>query len=559
MQEDLELLRRYNAEHSEDAFTELVRRQVDLVYSAALRLADGDTHRAEDVTQQVFTELARQAQKLARHPALTGWLYTTTRRMALRARRTEWRREAREQEAHTMNELLRETAPGQNWNELRPVLDEAMHRLGDADRLALLLRYFQNKSLRDVGLALGLSENAARMRVERALNKLRVQLARRGVTSTVAALALMLTGNAVTAAPAAFVTTLSGASLAGAAAGTGTTLTLLKIMSATKLKLGIISAIVVAGLATPLVMQHEAQAKLRGENGVLRRQLDGLAVLQTDNLRLANLLAQAKSVRPSSNDPADELLRLRAEVTRLRGDSQELAKLKSAGAPNVTDPAAVEMKSWLARVNQLKQRLEQFPDKKVPELQFLTDQDWLNAARSSLDTEEDYRRALSGLRSSAAGKVAAAVQPALSQYLKEHNWQFPTDLSQLQPYLKTPMDDAVLQRYAIVPAENVPNVHMGGGSIITQKTPVDEEYDSRVVIGPNGYGSSFSEPIDTMMNELAPAAKILDSAMKAFAAANNGRDPIDPSQLQPYLKTPEEQAALQKVIEVRARSQGGNK
>src|SRR5512138_2081979 len=116
MIEDLELLRRYAAERSEAAFAELTRRHVDLVYSAALRLVHGDVPSAEDVTQQVFTEVARQAKRLARHPALVGWLYTTTRWIALRANRTEQRRQAREQEAYMMKELLHDDASSANWD-----------------------------------------------------------------------------------------------------------------------------------------------------------------------------------------------------------------------------------------------------------------------------------------------------------------------------------------------------------------------------------------------------------------------------------------------------------
>ncbi|HKW27774.1 MAG TPA: sigma factor, partial [Verrucomicrobiae bacterium] len=102
MTEDTELISSYAADGSEAAFAELTRRHVDLVYSAALRLVNGDVHSAQDVTQQVFTEVARQAKRLARHPALVGWLYTTTRLMAMRINRTEQRRRTREQEAETM-------------------------------------------------------------------------------------------------------------------------------------------------------------------------------------------------------------------------------------------------------------------------------------------------------------------------------------------------------------------------------------------------------------------------------------------------------------------------
>src|SRR5580698_4362914 len=124
MSEDAELLRRYAVEHSEAAFAELIRRHVDLAYSAALRLVNGDTHRAQDVTQQVFAEFARQAKRLMRHPAPVGWLYTTTRLIALRIIRTEQRRSAREQEANTMNELFLESTPEPDWSRLRPVLED---------------------------------------------------------------------------------------------------------------------------------------------------------------------------------------------------------------------------------------------------------------------------------------------------------------------------------------------------------------------------------------------------------------------------------------------------
>ena len=155
MHEDAELLRQYATDRSEAAFTELIRRQVDLVYSAALRLMNGDVHRAQDVTQQVFSELALQAKRLTRHPALAGWLYTTTRLMALRAKRTEQRRTAREQEANAMNELLREPGPEQDWKHLGPVLEDAMHELGEKDRLAVLLRFFSEQEPQGGGAGVG--------------------------------------------------------------------------------------------------------------------------------------------------------------------------------------------------------------------------------------------------------------------------------------------------------------------------------------------------------------------------------------------------------------------
>src|ERR1035438_9324662 len=217
MTEDAELLSRYATERSEVAFAELTRRHVDLVYSAALRLVNGNVHSAQDVTQQVFTELARQAKRLARHPALVGWLYTTTRLMALRMNRTEQRRAAREQEANTMNELLHDDTPPLDWSQLSPVIENALHELSEEDRHAILLRFFQIKTLNEVGAGLHLTENAARMRVDRALEKLRGKLVRRGITTTAAALAAVVSANAVQGAPAGFAATISTAAIAGSA------------------------------------------------------------------------------------------------------------------------------------------------------------------------------------------------------------------------------------------------------------------------------------------------------------------------------------------------------
>jgi RNA polymerase sigma factor (sigma-70 family) len=298
--EDAQLLRRYALDGSEAAFGELVRRHVDLVYSAAVRVLNGDNHRAQDVTQQVFSELARQAKTLSRHPSLVGWLYTTTRHMGLHVVRSEQRRATREKEATSMNELLCEPDSEPAWTELRPVLDDAMHELGETDRGAVLLRYFKNQTLGEIGREMGLSENAVRMRVERALDKLRVCLARRGVTSTGSALALALSTQAVGAAPAGFVATLASASLAGATAASGSSLTFLQIMTATKLKLGL-AALVIATAGTTLLIQQPSHARIRRENELLRQQL---AAVTSDNEYLSNRLLRAKSaLRPALPAP----------------------------------------------------------------------------------------------------------------------------------------------------------------------------------------------------------------------------------------------------------------
>jgi len=133
-----ELLRRYVDDRSEPAFEELVEQHIDLVFSSALRRVNGDVATAQDVTQAVFTELARNAPKLTQHTSLAGWLYTSTRYLATKTLRTEQRRRCHEQEAHEMNKLLHSTDLDTTWQELRPMLDDAMHDLSSTDREAPL-------------------------------------------------------------------------------------------------------------------------------------------------------------------------------------------------------------------------------------------------------------------------------------------------------------------------------------------------------------------------------------------------------------------------------------
>ncbi len=323
MTEDAELLSRYAAEQSEAAFAELTRRHVDLVHSAALRLMNGDLHAAQDVTQQVFTEVARQAKRLARHPALVGWLYTTTRLMALRMNRTEQRRQAREQEANMMNQLLHDDTPPVDWNRLRPVIEDAMHELDDRDRHAVLLRYFQNKTLNEVGAELNLTENAARMRVDRALEKLRGKLARHGITTTATALAAVVAANAVQAAPAGLAATISAAAIAGSAVQASTLIVATKAIVMTTLQKTIVAAALAAAVGTGVYAVHQG-AQLRGQLRSLKEQQAPMTAqiqqLQQERDQAAGQLAALRdeNARLKSGSNTTELLKLRGQVGALR-------------------------------------------------------------------------------------------------------------------------------------------------------------------------------------------------------------------------------------------------
>lgn len=218
MSESQTLPTEYVATSSEAAFRELGARCVDLVYSAAVRLVNEDTHLAEDVAQTVFTDLARIARHLSRQVMLGGWLNRHTCFVASKTLRTERRRRARERQAAEMN--AREDHSAANLASIAPLLDEAINALGAEDRTAILLRYFEQNDFASVGAALGSNEEAVRKRADRALDKLESLLKRRGVSYSAAALGTSLTAQAVTAAPAGLAVSLPIVALTGAATGT---------------------------------------------------------------------------------------------------------------------------------------------------------------------------------------------------------------------------------------------------------------------------------------------------------------------------------------------------
>src|SRR5437773_308044 len=192
-----DLLAEFRQSRSEIAFGELVRRYTNLVYSVARRRLSNDAL-AQEVTQTVFIRLAKAAPKIRGDAELLGWLHRTTVHVAIDLWRAESRRRAREEHAVAMQPATDEIA----WNEMAPILDEALNELNEADRQAVLLRFFAEKSMRDVGATLGVSEDAAKMRVSRALERLRTGLSRRGVTCTALALIAALAARAIESAPA---------------------------------------------------------------------------------------------------------------------------------------------------------------------------------------------------------------------------------------------------------------------------------------------------------------------------------------------------------------------
>jgi RNA polymerase sigma factor (sigma-70 family) len=336
--DDSTLLRRYAEDRSNAAFTELVGRHLDFVFSAAMREVRGDFARAQDVTQNVFTALARKASFLHQRTTLVGWLHISVHHAAAELMRSEQRRQKREKEASAMLQQSSPSAPEADWERLKPVLNEVVQELGDVERDAVLLRFYQRRPLAEIGALLRLSEAATQKRVERALEKMRTSLVRRGITSTSAALAAMLQSNTVAAAPIGLLGTITQGALASASAGSGAA-AFFQLISFGKIPLGIAASLVLVG-GGAIAMQKHANAELR----------KGISTLQPGNQSVALPRAQSDEAKSKLEAPrAIEAEGNRAPSERLASAAVSAKKAQNPdGAPAFT---ANQVKQWLAAAN----------------------------------------------------------------------------------------------------------------------------------------------------------------------------------------------------------------
>ncbi|MCI0745923.1 MAG: sigma-70 family RNA polymerase sigma factor, partial [Verrucomicrobia subdivision 3 bacterium] len=486
---DLDLLREYTQGQSQDAFASLVRRHLDLVYCAALRQVRSP-QLAEEVAQSVFMDLARHARKLKSDTVLSAWLYEVTRRTAISVVRGEARRQLREQIATQMNAI---NAAPSDWAQIEPLLDEAMHALDQTDRTAVLLRYFENKSLREVGRTLGTSDDAAQKRVSRAVERLRAFFSKRGVTVGASGLAMVISAHAVHAAPVGLSgAVIATASVAGVAVSTATPMaaantsitmtTMQKTLVATTLivavSTGVYEARKASALRSEVARLEQQQAPLLGRIEALKRERDQVAARQ------AALQAENEQLRQAVADVPT----LRGEVARLRARQQDPGQAKAG--MDMNDPSVQQFLAARAQAQEIARYLKQMPDKTIPELKLLTDIDWLAATKEArFDSDADVRATLSRLRVLAKNRIPLG--DALHAFINANNGQLPAELAQLKPYLKSSLGDfavednaldAMLQRYVLL-RTGMANEFPEGTWFIAERAPVDEEYDTRAKFG----------------------------------------------------------------------------
>ena len=340
MKEGEQLLKAYAEHGDEGAFHQLVERYSRLVYSTALRQV-GDSHAAEDITQLVFTHLARQARTLPAQAVISAWLYRDAVFSSSKYRRSLVRRRIREEEAARMTEQSNGNAEAA-WEHVAPLLEEAMTHLGIRDRDAIVLRYFEGQPFGSVGAALGIAEDAARMRVERALEKLRRFFVERGVTISAAGLASMLANDAPGSVPPG--TVISSAATTALQNANAPPLAGSAWLSSTVLKFGL-AGVLLLGLGTVLVWQSQLRAKSTRPS-----------VLQADENPSIQIKGGIR--RTTSNPPAMYFWSFnainarpgeRVAVTNVRSNSRLVAratvadnriKIESSLFENASDPSA---------------------------------------------------------------------------------------------------------------------------------------------------------------------------------------------------------------------------
>lgn len=398
-----------------------------------------------------------------------------------------------------MQSRLNENEP-ETWMHIAPILDDALGSLGQKDHDAVVLRYFEGKDLREVGVALGMKEDAARMRVNRGLEKLRKFFSRKGVTLSVGAIAASVAANSVQAAPAGLAAVAIKSALAGTTAVGAAAIAATKVIAMTTMqKFAVAATIAVlagAGVyeARQVAHLHRQIAALEEQQGPLAAQVQQLAQERDD---ATNKLRAALEDNEKWRRDAAEIPKLRADVTRA---SQELADLNTEAAHR--EPVENEADAWGKRAASIKQWFRDNPDKYIPEMRLLDDKDFVYEASRNLIVDPEghdhnsFPMIANSLRETAKTRLVGTMGRALAGYVEANGGTLPTDLSQLTPYFNSQADPwsaavvadpaPILQRYQLLHSGQIGDVP-AGEAIIAEKSAVDSKVDGLLQLQVGGY------------------------------------------------------------------------
>lgn len=536
-QTDSQLLRAYVEHRSEPAFTELVRRHLDIVHTAALRMVC-DSHLAQDVTQGVFVALARNAAQLKERPVLSGWLHRTAQNIAAQTVRTDVRRRVREQEAAAMNELF-SAEPDVVWEHIAPHLDSALGELSEADRDALMLRYFERKSAGEMAVTLGISDEAAQKRVSRAVERLREFFARRGIAVGASGLVVVVSANAVQAAPIGLVVTISTAALlAGTTIATTSTATAIKTIAMTTLQKTVITATlaVVAGFG---IYEARKASSFQDQLETIRQQQQPqtveLAGIQEREPQVA-ILNVGEDEQARMQAEHSELLRLRGEVGQLRRQAAEHNTSQNPSQPAITPfnrapTTKAEMELAARQVSTVMFRVG------TALRQFITNYPYGSLVDSNGNPNPDVFTSTPGLPLENLEIQVKDVQ-SLAKALDEKS-------RAIVAVTKTPIFfDGYYTRYYLLADGSVRSdfSYSSDRQNFTSVYPSDEELDAM---------RQRAQEDGKLPENILAIRKTLESVATAFLAANNGRGPTDLAELAPYATTQEQHAALQILLQLK--------
>jgi RNA polymerase sigma factor (sigma-70 family) len=532
MSDDMTLVHEYAQSNSEQAFATLVSRHVNLVYSVALRQVR-DPHLAEEITQAVFIILARKAKALSPKTILSGWLCRTARYVSANTLRIQRRRQFREQESQ-MQSILNESE-SDVWNQIAPLLDEALNCLGEKEHDAVVLRFFEGKGLKQVGASLGMHEDAARMRVNRGLEKLRTFFTKRGVTLSASAIAGAVSVNSVQAAPAGLAVAITADALSGTAITTTAVIAATKAVAMTTLQKTVITAVFTAAVGTGI---YEA-----------RQATNARAEVQTLQQQQAPLTEQIQQLRHERDEAKNRLMALTDEIAKVKGNTSELLKLRGLVArlrgetSQINDPSVQNALAWAVKKEKLQKLFEEKPDQRIPDMRLLTDIDWLNLAKDlDLDSEALRSFAIHQVRFNAKLRSASIISEALRKFIEANNGDWPSDVSQLKSFFDQPIEDEILQRYRILDKTEAQSGWLNG-MVLTEKVAGNVWQETQMGIGPTNYGGG-----PTPATAVLTFPQVLKPAMEAYQVQHPQQVPADMNELRPYLTTPEQGAALDKLI-----------